>query len=275
MNRLQIAFDIDTKVCRKILGKNYSKVYKDIRALKLSIHDINDKNCGKEMFKLDFRKIDGQKSMSNGMRNMEKIPLDDDEIELVKKQIQRINADETKFVFNDPDHITNSTCYNYAEDVVYVTKNILPDKRFGSTHPRDIMSIACVLAHEYYGHRTYRNEYIADKKAGQPYKTTPAWQDECRASLTAAKNTPNLTEAERRDLVMEAIYRANEAGHYIENDDFMKEVLYGYANNDNERNISSPYGRINYISKESQDREDEKRYGLNKMSKMQSKDRGR
>lgn len=31
MNRLQIAFDIDTKVCRKILGKNYNKVYKDIR----------------------------------------------------------------------------------------------------------------------------------------------------------------------------------------------------------------------------------------------------
>ena len=213
--------------------------------------------------------------MSNGMRNMERTPLDDNEIELVKKQIQRIHADETKFIFNDPAHIAGSTCYNYVEDVVYVTKNVFPDKRFGSTHPRDIMSIACVLAHEYYGHRIYRNEYISDMNAGQPYKTTSVWQDECRASLTAAKNTPNLTETERRDLVMEAIYRANEAGHYIENDEFMKEVLYGYSSGEHERNISMPYGRINFISKKSQDREDKKRFGLNKVSQMPSKDKSR
>lgn len=213
--------------------------------------------------------------MSNGMRNMQKIPLTIDEIDLVRKEILRIDADETKFVFNDEEHIANSTCYNYTKDIIYVTKNVLPDDRFGSTHPRDIMSIACVLAHEYYGHRIYRNEYIADKRAGQPYKTTPAWQDECRASLTAAKITPNLTQAERRDLIMEAIYRANEAGHYIENDQFMKEVLYGYPNDENERNISEPYGRINFISKESQDREDKQRYSLNKVSQVPSKGRCR
>ena len=224
---------------------------------------------------MDLRKIDSQKSMSNGMRNMEKTPLNDNEIELIKEQIRRINADETKFIFNDPDHIATSTCYNYAEDVIYITKNILPDERFGTTHPRDIMSIACVLAHEYYGHRTYRNEYIADQKAGQPYGTTPAWQDECHASLTAAKNTPNLTQTERRDLIMEAIFRANEAGHYIKNDDFMKEVLYGYSDSDCERNISSSYGEINFVSKESQDRKDEKRYGLNKMPQMSSDYKGR
>ena len=224
---------------------------------------------------LDFRKIENQKPMSNGMRNMEKTPLTDDEIKFVKEHIHRIKADETKFVFNDPAHITKSTCYNYVEDIIYVTKNVLPDTRFGTIHPRDIMSVACVLAHEYYGHRIYRNEYIEDQKKGQPFLTTPAWQDECRASLTAAKNTPNLTDAERRDLVMEAIHRANEAGHYIENDDFMKEVLYGYPVDDGERNISSPYERINFISKKSQDRKDEKRYGLNKMPEMQSKDRSR
>ncbi|WP_052212515.1 hypothetical protein [Anaerovibrio lipolyticus] len=31
MDKIQIAFDIDTKVCRKILGKNYNKIYKDIQ----------------------------------------------------------------------------------------------------------------------------------------------------------------------------------------------------------------------------------------------------
>ena len=31
MDKIQIAFDIDTKVCRKILGPGYNKIYKDIQ----------------------------------------------------------------------------------------------------------------------------------------------------------------------------------------------------------------------------------------------------
>ena len=45
---------------------------------------------------------------------------------------------------------------------------------------------------------------------------TELWKDECRASITAAKITPNLTEKDKSNLVMDAIYRAQEYNHRIE-----------------------------------------------------------
>lgn len=41
-------------------------------------------------------------------------------------------------------------------------------------------------------------------------------------------------------------YRAQEYEHYIEMDDFMKEVVYGYTNN--EKNISHSYSQIKFVS---------------------------
>ena len=114
------------------------------------------------------------------------------------------------------------------------------------------MSVGAVLSHEYYGHRTYRNEYISDREKGIDYHTTEEWQDECRASITAAKSSPGLTQKDKADLVMDAVYRADEYNHYIEMDSFMKEVVYGYT--DGEKNITYDIGRINYVSKTSQER---------------------
>ena len=51
---------------------------------------------------------------------------------------------------------------------------------------------------------------------------------------------------------MDAVYRADEYNHYIEMDSFMKEVVYGYT--DGEKNIAYDIGRINYVSKTSQER---------------------
>lgn len=195
---------------------------------------------------------DDNKNMSNGMRDMSRTPLTEHEILLVKKEIQRIEADLSIFVFNDEDHIQTSTCYNFIEDRIYVTRNVFPDTKYGSIHPRDIMSIAAVLAHEYYGHRSYRDEYISDYKIELDYHTTEIWKDECRASITAAKITPNLTDQEKSNLVMDAIYRAQEYNHRIEMDDFMKEVLYGYTNG--EKNIAYSVTPITYVSEESQKR---------------------
>lgn len=142
------------------------------------------------------------KTMANGMRNMSKTPLTDDEIEIVKSAIKKIEADETKFVFNDEDYVAKSTCYNYVEDVIYVTRNVFPETKYASAHPRDIMSVAAVLAHKYYGHRAYRDEYLADLEKGDDYHTTPIWEDECRASITAAKTAPNLTKTDRTDFII-------------------------------------------------------------------------
>ena len=181
------------------------------------------------------------KDMANGMRDMSRTPLDDDEIEYVKSEIKRIEADEAVFVFNDEMHIAKSTCYNVSDDKIYVTR------KYASIHPRDIMSVGAVLAHEYYGHRTYREEYLEDEKNQK--LTTPYWQDECRASITAAKLAPNLTDKDKRDLIQDAVYRAQEAGQLIELDEFMKEVVYGYSKG--ERNISREIEPIRYIDQAS------------------------
>lgn len=189
---------------------------------------------------------DDNKNMSNGMRDFSGTPLTAEEIEFIKKQLKRIGADISVFVFNDKDHMKTSTCYNFVEDRIYVTRNVFPDTKYGSTHPRDIMSVAAVLAHEYYGHRTYRNEYIGDYNISPSYHTTEIWKDECRASITAAKITPNLSDLERSNLVMDAIYRAQEFNHRIEMDAFMKEVLYGYT--EGEKNIAYDVTPITYVS---------------------------
>lgn len=192
------------------------------------------------------------KDMANGMRNTSHTPLTAKEIELVKSEIRRIEADESAFIFNDEDHISKSTCYNVENDKVYVTKNVLPDEKYGSTHPRDLLSIGAVLAHEYYGHRYYREEYLSDLEREDGKTTTPYWQIECRASITAAKLTPNLTEKDICLLVLDAVYRAKEAGTIIEMDDFMKEALYGYSSE--EKNITREITRINYVDEASYER---------------------
>lgn len=196
------------------------------------------------------------KGMANGMRDMSKTPLTDDEIKIVKAAIKQVEADETKFVFNDEDHITKSTCYNYDEDVIYVTRNVFPETKYGSTHPRDIMSVAAVLAHEYYGHRAYRDEYLADSKKGNGYHTTPIWEDECRASYTAAQTAPNLSQMDRANLVQDVIFRAREYGQLVVLDDFMKEVLYGNGDSEQskpEKNITGNIFPIHYVSETSQE----------------------
>lgn len=194
------------------------------------------------------------KGMANGMRDMSKTPLTDAEIEIVKSAIKKIEADETKFIFNNEDYVAKSTCYNYAQDVIYVTRNVFPETKYGSTHPRDIMSVAAVLAHEYYGHRAYRDEYLADAKKGDGSHTTPIWEDECRASITAAKTAPNLTQMDRALLIQDAVFRAREYGQLIEMDEYMKEVVYGYSEHSNpEKNIVGNIPPIHYVSEASQE----------------------
>ena len=128
------------------------------------------------------------------------------------------------------------------------------------------MSVGAVLAHEYFGHRPYRDEYLSDMEQGDDYHTTPIWQDECRASINAAKTAYNLTDKDKSNLVMDAIYRAKEFGHLIEMDDFMKEVVYGYSNR--EKNISYNITPINYVSETSEVRISEKRICDSDMSEM-------
>ena len=80
------------------------------------------------------------------------------------------------------------------------------------------MSSRAVIAHEYYGHRAYRGTKL---RKG-------AWNDEFRASYMAAKNTPNLSDEDRRYLILDALERAKESGVTIKYNDFIRRTLYGY-----------------------------------------------
>ena len=169
-----------------------------------------------------------ERQMSFGNRDVSHTPLTDKEIEYIKHEIRAIGADETKFVFNDLRHMNKSTCYNHVRDIIFVTRNVFPDTKSNSLHPRDLMSVRTVLAHEYYGHRTLRDEYLNDDTMGDDYRTTEEWSDECRASLTAAEITPNLTIEDRCNLINDAKFRAKEAFQHLDETDFMKGILYGY-----------------------------------------------
>ena len=53
-----------------------------------------------------FRMITANdKNMANGMRNMSRTPLSEEEIAFVKSEINALGADEDVFVFNDERHI--------------------------------------------------------------------------------------------------------------------------------------------------------------------------
>lgn len=194
-------------------------------------------------------------------------PLTDEEIAVVKTAIREIQASEDIFIFNDPNHYSR-TCYDYLEDRIYIGVNVFPDIKYGSSHPRDKMSIRAVLAHEYYGHRPNRQEYIEDFLSET--KTTSEWQDECRASINAAKITPGLTQRDKELLVDDAIKRAEEFGQIIETDDFMKGVLYGYEY-DTTKHIVPQVSTIKYIDKRSVECLLEQQWRNADMPKMQRK----
>ena len=138
-----------------------------------------------------------------------------DDISFLKNEIIRIGADISIFKFNDPRF--RGTGYSDSLDVVILKGNVLPDLTSGTTHPRDVMSPCAVIAHEYYGHRFYRNSPLPNDY----------WQDEYRASRNAAEITPNLTDEERQHLVMDALERKREAGINPVLDEFEKKILYG------------------------------------------------
>jgi hypothetical protein len=169
-----------------------------------------------------------EKNMSLGMRRPGHNKLTDEEIEIVKKAILQIEADINVFRFNDERH--KRTCYVADEDIVYIGGDIFPDLQYASNHPRDLMSIRAVLAHEYYGHRPHRDEYLKDLETGD--YTIPRYEDEYRADYEAAKYGKGLDDFDRYHLMQSAILRKEEVGQIVETDDFMKEVLYGYSSSE-------------------------------------------
>lgn len=175
---------------------------------KLREADIILQSCIKEG-NADNRK------MANGLRRSPKIKLSDDEKAYILDEINIIGADPDLFIFRDG----FGSGYSDNRDIIFISSNVFPSDD-GSLHPRDLMSVRAVLAHEYYGHRAYRGTSLEKG----------SWNDEFRASYTAAKSCPNLTDEDRRYLILDAIERAREVGIIIKYNGFIRRVLYGKEN---------------------------------------------
>ena len=166
----------------------------------------------KESRSAQFMQNNSSRPMAGGGRRGINHRLTSEEIRQVRQAIADIHADISVFDFDE----STPTGYDDEWDRVYVSGNVMPD--LTSNHPRDRMSARAVLAHEYYGHRTFRGT-----KA-----TKNSWNDEFRASYTAALNAPGLTDDERRDLMLDAQERAKEAGVSIHLNAAMRRILYGF-----------------------------------------------
>ena len=147
-----------------------------------------------------------------GLRRSPFTTLNNEEIEHLRQEIRAIEADEGVFIFNEG----RRTGYLDNDDIIRVRYDVFPN--LNSKHPRDLMSERAVLAHEYYGHRQYRNTLLPPE----------SWNDEFRASYMAAKNAPNLSDEDRRYLILDAIERAKEAGVSIRYNEVMRRFVYGY-----------------------------------------------
>ena len=156
--------------------------------------------------------INTERGMANGQRAPRYHILTEEEQANIVKDASDIGIPSEMLRFNKG----NRTGYLESIDAINIRGDILPDSM--STTARDRMSSRAVLAHEYYGHRENSpSEYaIGD------------WRDEYRASRTAAISTPNLTERERADLMVDAYDRAREAGQPLEYDEEARMIIYGY-----------------------------------------------
>lgn len=138
---------------------------------------------------------------------------------LTDSEIQSV-IDDAKSIDINPDVLRfnrgSQTGFLETRGCINIRGDILPDPD-GLT-ARDRMTQRAVLAHEYYGH--YKNH-------PSPYEIND-WRDEFKASYDAAINTPNLTDEERRDLMIDAYDRAKEAGAFDGYDEVARRIIYGF-----------------------------------------------
>lgn len=157
-------------------------------------------------------KDDKQRNMANGQRRSPFYILNDDEISALSKEAESIGIPLKCLSFNTG----NQTGFIERTLIINIRGDVLPDT--SSNKIRDLLSSKAVLAHEYYGH------YMSHPSAFR----IGDWRDEFRASYNAAINTPNLTDEERRMLMLDAYDRAREAGVPVKYNKEARRLIYGY-----------------------------------------------
>ena len=152
------------------------------------------------------------RGMAMGLRRSLSHILTEDEIASIKADAEALGIDLSVLRFN----AGRQTGFSDSIGLINIRGDILPDLE--SSIARDRMSQRAVLAHEYYGHfKHHPSEYpIGD------------WRDEFRASYSAAIDAPNLTDEDRRYLMLDAYDRAKEAGAFEGYDEIARRIIHGY-----------------------------------------------
>jgi hypothetical protein len=148
---------------------------------------------------------------ASGFRQSPHNTLSSEDIDSLKQDIDAIGADPSAFRFNEG----RQTGFSDRDGMINVRGDVFPDA--ASTHPRDKLSARAVLAHEYYGHYNF---------SPSSFEATD-WRDEMRASYVAALKAPNLTDEDRKYLMLDAYERAREAGHCVDYSKKARELIYG------------------------------------------------
>ena len=107
---------------------------------------------------------------------------------------------------------------------VYVGSNVLPDND-NPDNMTDVLTVACVLAHEYYGHRSMRDKYINETE-----DSSMTSLDEFNVSFLAYKNAPNLTEEERM-MLLEHAYEIAKDGNLTKEIEICKDIKKNFYEN--------------------------------------------
>ncbi len=204
------------RVARDEDGKVY-EVPADMKYSEWAKKSIINPGSSNENAKAPFtnsqsRGIIDNRKMAMGLRQPASRVLTDDEIASIKADAKALGIDESILQFNTG----SATGFSDLRGVISIRGDILPDTT--SKIARDCMSQRAVLAHEYYGHYLHHpSEYaIGD------------WQDEFRASYEAAVKAPNLSDADRAYLMIDAYDRAHEAGQILNYDETARRIIYGF-----------------------------------------------
>lgn len=153
-----------------------------------------------------------QRAMSNNGRTSKFHVLTQDEIEKVYEDADSLEIPRNILRFNEGDQ----TSFDDETGLIFIRGDILPDPY--SILLRDNLSQKAVLAHEYYGHYMSHPSHF---RIGD-------WRDEFMASYNAAVNAPNLSEKDRRMLMLDAYDRAKEAGVTVTYNKKARELIYGH-----------------------------------------------
>lgn len=213
--KYQAQLDEYSRYCKKMgLKEQRERIYYDMRGRvapskqnyqKYLVENNRQKAKARGIIKLN-------RNMSNGLRTSPLHILSEKEIALIIDDAKLLEIPTKVLRFN----VGSQTGFSDREGVINIRGDILPDET--SDNLRDRLSQKAVLAHEYYGH----------------YKSHPSsfrigdWRDEFRASYRAAIDAPNLSDEERRMLMLDAYDRAKESGVAVKYNKMARKMIYGY-----------------------------------------------